>query len=283
MRGAELRLSYRMAQTQPIPACDEFQRLGLLVGETGLERLRRARILVFGVGGVGSHAVEALARAAVGHLTLVDFDRVVPSNINRQVEATHSTLGQAKAEALAARVRDISPACDVRAVMARLTPANVDEFLEPAPDWVLDAIDDTEAKLALLAACVRRGLPVVSGMGAANKLLPGCIRTEDISRSRQCPLAKVVRKRLRRMGIERGVTVVYSEELPVRLADGGFQAPEPETEGAKRPQGTISYMPALIGLHCAAAILRSLLAEIPFRRRGETPRTPTSSPPPPLP
>lgn len=255
----------------------EFQRLGLLVGDRGLERLRRARILVFGLGGVGSHAVEALARAAVGHLTLVDFDRVAASNINRQIEATHSTLGQAKAEALAARVRDISPACEVHPIVARLTPENVDGFLETGPDWVLDAIDDTEAKLALLAACVRRGLPVVSGMGAANKLLPGSIRTEDISRSRQCPLAKVIRKRLRRMGIERGVTVVYSEELPVRLADGGFHAPEPETTGAKRPQGTISYLPALVGLHCAAAILRNLLAEVPFQRRGETP--PTSCPP----
>ncbi len=257
---------------------DEFQRLRLLVGETGLATFRQARVTVFGVGGVGSHAVEALARAAVGNLTLVDFDCVALSNINRQVEATQSTVGQPKAETMAARVRDISPACNVQAIGARVTPDNVAQFLDPAPDWVLDAIDDSEAKLALLATCVRQGIPVVSGMGAANKLLPGSIRTDDISRSRNCPLAKVIRKRLRRQGIERGITVVYSEELPVRLADGTFQAAEPEAEGMKRPQGTISYLPALIGLNCAAVILRGLLADIPFERRGETPPTRRPSP-----
>jgi tRNA A37 threonylcarbamoyladenosine dehydratase len=250
---------------------DEFQRLRLMVGDHGLAALRAARVTVFGVGGVGSHAVEALVRAAVGHLTLVDFDDVAMSNINRQIEATHSTVGQPKAETMAARVRDICPTCDVVAIGARVTPENVESYLDPEPDWVLDAIDDTEAKLALLATCVRRGIRVVSGMGAANKLLPGSIRTEDISRSRQCPLAKVIRKRLRRQGIERGITVVYSEELPVKLADGTFQAPEPEVAGMKRPQGTISYLPALVGLNCAAAILRGLLADVPFQRRGETP------------
>jgi tRNA A37 threonylcarbamoyladenosine dehydratase len=258
---------------------DEFQRLRLMVGDQGVETLRHARVTAFGVGGVGSHAVEALARAAVGHLTLVDFDDVALSNINRQVEATHSTIGQPKAETMAARVRDISPTCDVRAVGMRVTPENVEQFLDPAPDWVLDAIDDTDAKLALLAACVRRGIKVVSGMGAANKLLPGSIRTDDISRSRHCPLAKVIRKRLRRQGIERGITVVYSEELPVKLADGSFQAPEPEVEGMKRPQGTISYLPALIGLHCAAAILADLLKGVPLERRGETqPKRPAPQP-----
>lgn len=259
-----------MTTPEPTAPNDEFQRLRLLVGEAGVARLRQARITVFGVGGVGSHAVEALARAAIGHLTLVDFDLVALSNINRQIEATHSTVGQLKAETMAARVRDISPACEVQAVAARVTPDNVAQFLDPQPDWVLDAIDDREAKIALLAACVGQGIPVVSGMGAANKLLPGSIRTEDISLSRHCPLAKIIRKRLRRLGIEQGITVVYSEELPVKLADGTFQSAEPEVMGMKRPQGTISYLPALVGLNCAAAILRSLLADVPFQRRGET-------------
>ena len=257
---------------------DEFQRLHLLVGDQGMTALRQARVTVFGVGGVGSHATEALARAAVGQLTLVDFDDVALSNINRQVEAMHSTLGHPKAGAMAARIRDISPRCQVDAIPARVTPGNVADFLDPEPDWVLDAIDDTDAKLALLATCVRRGIRVVSGMGAANKLLPGSIRTVDISRSRQCPLARAIRKGLRRQGIERGVTVVYSEEEPVRLADGFFQAPEAEVAGMKRPQGTISYLPALIGLHCAAAILRGLLAEIPFQRRGESLPDPEPTP-----
>ena len=250
-----------------------FSRGHLLVGDAGMDRLRSARVLVCGVGGVGSAAVEALARSAVGHFRLVDFDTVNPSNINRQLHALHSTLGLPKVAAEALRIRDINPGVEVIAEQCRATVETVAAYLDPVPDHVVDAIDDTDVKVALLAECARRGIPVVSAMGAANKLLPGEIRVADIEHSRQCPLARVVRKRLRRLGIGGGITAVYSEELPIRLADGEFQAEEAEEAGGKRPQGTISYMPSLFGLHCASVVIRNLLGDLTFRRRGEAEQT----------
>lgn len=254
---------------------DRFERLRLLVGPDGMDRLQRARVLVFGVGGVGSFAAEALARAAIGHLTLVDHDTVRPSNINRQLHALTATVGRPKVEVMAERLRAIQPACDLVARQEKVLAEAVGAWFEGDWDYVVDAIDDGDAKLALLAECVRRGVKVVSSMGAANKLLPGEVRTVDISQSRRCPLARRMRKYLRRIGIEHGITVVYSEELPLRLlgADGSFQSDTPEKQGEKRPQGTISYMPALFGLHCASVVLRHLLADLPFVRRGETPPT----------
>lgn len=254
---------------------DRFERLRLLVGAAGMDRLQRSRVLVFGVGGVGSFAVEALARAAVGHLTLVDHDTIRPSNINRQLHALTPTVGRPKVAVMAERIQAIQPGCDLVVRQEKVLAACVGTWLEGAWDYVVDAIDDGDAKLAILAECVRRGLPVVSSMGAANKLLPSEVRTVDISRSRQCPLARRMRKHLRRMGIERGITVVYSEELPIRLlgAGGDFQGETPEKAGEKRPQGTVSYMPALFGLHCAGVVIRHLLADLPFVRRGETPAT----------
>ncbi|MBN2451222.1 MAG: tRNA threonylcarbamoyladenosine dehydratase [Lentisphaeria bacterium] len=257
-------------------AGEPFERLRLLVGAEGLALLRRARVAVFGVGGVGSYAAEALARAAVGHLVLVDFDVVKASNINRQLPALVSTLGQPKVQVMAARIRDINPDCEVVPLPECIEPDGVADRLRGHWDGIVDAVDRADVKIALLAECVRRGIPVVSSMGAANKLLPGAIRTDDISRSRQCPLARAIRKGLRRLGIASGVTVVYSEELPIRLPGAGhaFQAPAPEEEGDKRAQGTVSYMPALFGLCCAAAILRQIVAGVEVRRRGETPPGP---------
>ncbi len=252
---------------------DGFERLRLLVGPAGLEALRRGRVMICGVGGVGSWAAEALARAAVGHLTLLDPDEVRASNLNRQAHALHSTLGRPKVVVMAERLRDIDPEGDVRGCAERLTPETVDGWLEQGWDYVVDAIDDAPAKVALLAGCVRRGLPVVSSMGSAGKILPGEVRVDDIAVSRQCPLARRIRKALRRQGVDGGITVVYSEELPLRLLGnaGDFQGACPESPGEKRPQGTISYMPALFGLHCASVVLRHLLRELPFVRRGETP------------
>jgi len=249
------------------------QRTQLLVGTAGMRVLRDAHVVVFGVGGVGSFAAEALVRAGIGRLTLVDYDVVHLSNINRQIHADTCTVGRPKVDVMAERLRRINPDAEVTVHQSRVLPGDAGVWLDRGVDWVVDAIDEGDAKLDLLTACVEREIKVVSSMGAAGKLLPERIRVGDIAASRQCPLARAIRKKLRRRGIDSGIWAVYSEELPVRLASGGFQASEPDHPGERRAQGTLSYMPALFGLHCASTVLRDLLSDIRFERRGDTPRS----------
>lgn len=231
-----------------------FSRTALLIGDAGLQRLATARVLVAGVGGVGSCAVEALARAGVGCLTLVDSDLVQASNINRQVHALTTTLGRPKVEVMAERLLQINPGLQVTPLQELITPDNVSDLLEPGYDLVLDAIDSFSAKLALLMGCVEREVAVLSSMGAAGKLDPTRIQIADIADSQGCRLARKLRKELRRGGISTGVTVVYSDE-PCRLERLG----EPEAEGERRPLGTISYLTAAFGLFMASAAIRRLL------------------------
>lgn len=231
-----------------------FSRTALLIGDAGLQRLAAARVLVAGVGGVGSCAVEALARAGVGCLTLVDSDLVQASNINRQVHALTTTLGRPKVAVMAERLLLINPGLQVTPLQELITPDNVSNLLEPGYDLVLDAIDSFSAKLALLKGCVEREVMVLSSMGAAGKLDPTRIQIADIADSQGCRLARKLRKELRRGGISTGVTVVYSDE-PCRLERLG----EPEAEGERRPLGTISYLPAAFGLFMASAAVRRLL------------------------
>jgi len=240
-------------------------RVKRLLGEAGLRLLEQARVAVVGVGGVGSYAVEALARAPVRHLLLVDPDRVAVSDINRQLHATHATIGKPKVEVMCERVRAINPEAEAVGVFCRLTAANAAEIIGSEPTWVIDAIDDPVAKVALLAHCVAARIPVVSSMGAAGRLDPGRIMVDDISVTRVCPLARRLRKALRQHGIESGIRVVYSTEEPI-VAQAGFVTDPP---GERRPQPTISYLPAAFGLHCAAVVIRSLLDGLYLRRRGE--------------
>lgn len=233
-----------------------FSRTSLLIGDAGLQRLAAARVLVAGVGGVGSYAVEALARAGVGSLTLVDSDTICPSNINRQLHALTTTVGQPKVAVMAERLLQINPGLQVTTRQELITPDNVSDLLEPGYDLVLDAIDTFSAKQALLKGCVERGLPVISSMGAAGKLDPSKIRTADIADSQGCRLARKLRKELRRSGISTGVTVVYSDE-PCSLERLG----KPEAEGERRPLGTISYLPAAFGLFMASETIRRLLPD----------------------
>lgn len=250
---------------------EEFSRLRLLVGEDGIALLRQARVLLAGVGGVGSWAAEALVRGGVGHLTMIDYDLIRPSNINRQLHALHSTVGQEKGQAMAARLRDIAPDADLRVRRERLDAATAAQCVADGPwDVVIDAIDERAPKLALLAACLQTGIPVISSMGAANKLLAGDIRVADIADSYGCPLAKVIRKQLKKLGIDRGIRVVFSPEGPVRLENGEFIGSDREQAGERRPLGTISYMPALFGLRCAAEAIETILRPLPLTRRGES-------------
>jgi len=240
---------------QSVPGYEQiFSRTSLLIGDAGLRRLAAARVLIAGVGGVGSCAVEVLARAGMGRLTLVDSDTVQVSNINRQLHALTTTLGQPKVRVMAERLLQINPGLQVVPLQELITPDNVSDLLEPGYDLVLDAIDSFGAKLALLQNCVECQIPVISSMGAAGKLDPTRIQIADIADSQGCRLARKLRKELRRSGISTGVTVVYSDE-PCSLECLG----EPETEGERRPLGTISYLPAAFGLFMASAAIRRLL------------------------
>lgn len=235
---------------------EAFSRLELLLGASALQRLQCARLLVLGVGGVGSWAAEALARTAVGHLTIVDFDTVKTSNINRQLPALHSTVGRPKIEVMAERLLDINSRLDLVALPTHLTPDNLPEVLAQRPwDFVIDAIDERHAKVAALALCVQQGIPVISSMGAACKATSDHIGIVDISETSGCHLARLVRKALRRVGITTGIPVVFSPELPGAPA----AVPEPETPGERRPLGTIAFLPAMFGLKCAEYAVSQIL------------------------
>jgi len=232
---------------------DHFIRTRLLVGEDGLRRLRQARVAVFGLGGVGGYALEALARASVGYLVLVDSDAVEATNLNRQVLALHSTLGLPKVEVGRERARQINPGGITEVYRVELTPENVAAVVPKTFDYAIDAIDTVGAKVALLTLLHSRGVRLVSCMGMASKLDPTAIRVGDISETKGCPLARMVRQGLRKAGIEQGIRCVFSEE---NLG----QVSEPDEENAgRRYRGTISYLPGLAGLTAAGLIIKDIL------------------------
>ncbi len=239
-----------------------FSRTELLLGEAAVARLAQARVVVFGLGGVGSFAVEALARAGVGHLRLVDHDVVGPSNLNRQLFALRSTLGRPKAEVAAERVRDINPDCDVEARHVFIHHDTLPELLIPRPDAVVDAIDSVSCKVAVLQTAHGLGLPILSSMGAGGRVDSSQIRVGDLSETRMCPLATVMRRNLRKVGITGGIRCVYSLEPAdnKRPANPLDIEPHRGPGRVRRPVGTLSYMPAIVGLKVAEEVLRLLLA-----------------------
>ncbi|WP_432819465.1 tRNA threonylcarbamoyladenosine dehydratase [Trichloromonas sp.] len=241
---------------------NRFSRMELLVGGDGLRRLAEASVAVFGVGGVGGYAVEALARAGVGRLTLVDFDVVAPSNINRQIHALEETVGRAKVQVMAERCRAINPLIQVEPLREFYGAENSEMLLGRGYDRVLDCIDHITAKLHLIQSCKERGLPIISSMGAANKLDPTKVTTADLFQTQKCRLAKILRKELRKRGIESGVPVVYSTEefRPLTGAD-------PEAGRRRVTLGSSSYIPPLFGLTMAGEVIRELVAD-PARRGG---------------
>ncbi|MBP7636900.1 MAG: tRNA threonylcarbamoyladenosine dehydratase [Kiritimatiellae bacterium] len=215
-----------------------------LLGADAVERLRTSRVALFGLGGVGSFTAEALARAGVGHLLLVDGDNVASSNLNRQLVALHSTLGQPKADVMAARIRDISPAVRVDARRAFYLPENADDFDLAGFDYVIDAVDTVAAKVELAVRACAVGVPLVSCMGAGNKLDPARFEVADLFATSVCPLCKAMRKALKARGVT-ALTVVYSRETPAV---------------ACRPPGSVSFVPAVAGLILAGVVIRALAA-----------------------
>lgn len=241
-----------------------YERTHILVGDEGITRLRSARVLVAGLGGVGSYCAEALARAGIGAITLVDLDAVSASNINRQLVALNSTLGQNKARVMAERVRDINPDCQITTLDGFLGPDDMPALLESQPyDFVLDCIDGLNCKTNLIATAWRMGIPVAASMGAGNKLDPTQIRVADVLDTSMCKLASMVRQRLRRMNVGRGVMAVYSLE-------GARQPLAPQPVSCGRPRavnGTVSYMPPLFGFTLAGVAINQLLGESVLPRR----------------
>ena len=242
---------------------DPFIRTRMLIGDAPLERLARAKVAVFGVGGVGGFCVEALARAGVGTLHLYDDDTVAESNLNRQIAALRSTIGRPKGEALAQRVRDINPDCQVEAIRMFYLPENADSVDLARYDYVVDAIDTVAAKLELAVRCTALGVPIISAMGTGNKLDPTAFVVTDISKTQGCPLARVMRKELRKRGIQH-LKVVYSTEeprTPIRPAQAEAPAggdTRPGTTARRDTPGSISFVPAAAGLVLASAVVREL-------------------------
>lgn len=236
---------------------DWNSRTSLILGDEACRKLQNSHVLVAGAGGVGGIAIEMLARAGVGEMTILDGDRVDVTNRNRQLSALVSTVGRYKTEVWAERLRDINPAIKLHLHNRYFTAEEMEEIVSAAPyRCVLDAIDTVAPKTALLAACVRKNIPVVSCMGAGAKMDPEAVKCDDISKTIMCPLARVIRTNLKKLGITRGIRAVYSTE---KALDHAVIASDDCGRNKKSITGTISFMPNIFGCHCASAVLQLLI------------------------
>lgn len=225
-----------------------FARTELLIGKENMEKIKNASVAVIGLGGVGSYAAEAVARAGVGNITLVDYDIVVESNINRQLPALTSTLGKLKVEVMGNRIKDINPEVNLRIMPVPYNADTSSDILKKPVDYVIDAIDSLRDKIHLIKTCLMLNIPIISSMGTANRLDPQFLKIADISKTCICPMARRVRRELRKEGIFKGLPVVYSEEEPVKNGYNG------ETR-----LGSISYVPSVAGLFLASYVINSLV------------------------
>ena len=229
----------------------EFTRTEILLGNEAVKRLKAAKVIIFGVGGVGGYVAEALARAGIGSITLVDSDKVDITNINRQLVALHSTIGRYKTEVMAEHIKDINPDAEVIVKNCFYLPENADEFNFYSYDYIADCVDTVAAKIDIIERSVNMNVPVISAMGAGGKLDPSLFRVSDISKTEYCPLAKVMRRELRKRGITH-VPVVWSPEVRAKN--------EVNREG---PIGTVSFVPGAAGLVLAGEIIRKIAGIVP--------------------
>ncbi|MBQ6940143.1 MAG: tRNA threonylcarbamoyladenosine dehydratase [Alistipes sp.] len=235
-----------------------LERTELLLGSDKLNMLRAANVLVVGIGGVGAYAAEMIVRSGVGRMTIADADSVSLSNINRQLVALHSTVGRAKCDILAERLKDINPELQLTTVNRFIKDSETDALLDSDKfDYVVDAIDTLSPKLALIKGALDRGIPLVSSMGAGAKTDPTLLEIKDISKTHHCPLAHMLRKRLHKIGIRRGFKAVFSPEA---VREGAMLLCEEQNK--KSNVGTISYIPALFGIGCASVVIRGLIGEL---------------------
>jgi tRNA A37 threonylcarbamoyladenosine dehydratase len=232
-----------------------MQRTRLLVGDTGIDNLQKAHVLIVGLGGVGSYAAEALCRAGIGELTIVDGDVVDPTNINRQLQALSTTHGMSKAKLMEERMLQINPYIKLHVIAEFQDPEKMIVLLQQKFDYVIDAIDSITPKIHLIKTAMEMGHQIVSSMGAGGKMDPTQLKVVDISKTCHCPMAYYLRKRLKEVGIKKGFKAVFSTELPdkrsIMKTDG--------TNFKKSAYGTISYIPAVFGMTCASVVIRDLI------------------------
>lgn len=234
---------------------DRFSRTELLLGPRAMQRLKNARVAVFGIGGVGGFTVEALARSGVGALDLIDHDTVSLTNLNRQIIATEETIGRYKVDVAAERVHSINPDCVVRTYRTFYLPDTADQFDFHQYDYVVDAVDTVTGKLLLIEQAKACGTPVISSMGAGNKLDPTAFRVADLYETDICPLAKVMRKECRKRGIDH-LKVVYSREKPIAP-----QGPVQEETTRRSLPGSIAFVPSVVGLIIGGEVIKDLIRE----------------------
>ncbi len=247
----------------------QFSRNELAFGEEGLEKLKKSTVAVLGIGGVGSFSAEALARSGVGRLILIDKDDIDITNVNRQIHALLSTVGRPKVEVMAERIHDINPDCDVIELKMFYTDETYEKLFDYDIDYIIDASDTISYKIHLIKECRSRNVPLISSMGAANKLDPTRLQIADISDTSYDPVAKVIRTKLRKDGIRKGVTVVYSDERPIRIREDVREevAPEnPATRKAEHPPSSNAFVPSVAGLIMASYVIRELLKEFEIDR-----------------
>lgn len=226
-----------------------YDRTRMLLGTDGLNIVKSSNVIVFGVGGVGGYAIEALVRAGIGKVSIVDFDTVDVTNINRQIIALQSTIGRLKTEVMAERIKDINSDIDVKVISEKLNTENIDEFSLEEYDYIIDAIDDVKAKLMLITKAKQLGVPIICSMGTGNKFDPSQLKISDIKKTHTCPLAKIIRKEVGKLGIKE-LKVLYSTEIPHReeLPNDNSRAPS-----------SISFVPSTAGLLIAAEVIKDLL------------------------
>lgn len=229
-----------------------FERQSMLLGEQATKTLSRKRVALFGVGGVGSYAAEALARCGIGKIELIDSDTVSESNINRQLCALTSTVGLPKVSVVAARLRDINPDIEISERIEFFLPENADTFDFSSYDYVIDAIDTVSAKIELAVRCARMGIPIISSMGTGNKLDPTALRVSDLSKTEGCPLARVMRRELRARGLTH-LKVVWSPEPPISPVTPQY------SERGKSIPGSIAFVPSVAGLIAAGEVVKDLI------------------------
>ena len=261
----------------------QFSRTERLLGAEAVEKLSKAKVIVFGIGGVGGYCVESLVRSGVGQIDVVDDDVVCLSNLNRQIIATRDTVGRAKVEIAEERIHSINPDCKVRAFRCFYLPETKDQFDFSAYDYVVDAVDTVAAKLSLIEAAKEAGVPIISAMGAGNKLNPAGFKVADLYETKICPLAKVMRRECKKRGIE-SLKVVYSEEMPRKpieqaqntseiphnepsrvdleipqIKEGGEDLGHPKAKGKRSIPGSVAFVPPVVGLIMGGEIVKDLL------------------------